>query len=148
MDDTIVKIGTLNIGNMIEIKHNDTNMVYFYENNLIQIKTINCCIVAHSTDKTYMCIAWNGEPSINYDHFNKKLYLFFAKTCRYSVINDFIEYEHFCWVFNALTVRLCNKVINNNQLCIDCNVSAPHANPNMPDNKFKCINCKIIEELL
>jgi hypothetical protein len=96
-----------------------------------------------------MCIGWNnmlllkrvGRPtdgsSNSWTSFPEK----------YFMIKEAKTFQFHTWIEPKTIVKLYNKIIHPNQKCVCCNLPAPHCNPNMPDNKFQCVCCKVLETL-
>jgi hypothetical protein len=58
------------------------------------------------------------------------------------------EYKHYNWLLPYFIVNVKdNIVVSPDQFCIGCNLPSPHIKPNLPDNKFQCISCKVLGEL-
>jgi hypothetical protein len=60
-------------------------------------------------------------------------------------VKDYGHYEYTCIVYTPRELEIVNPILTAGQICIGCQLEAPHQKPNK-DDKFLCVSCKVIEE--
>ena len=67
---------------------------------------------------------------------------------KYEVIGVADKFKYYKWVNRFVMVQEVDSLVEYaNQKCIGCDLPAPHVKANLPDNKFQCVSCKVLEML-
>lgn len=92
-----------------------------------------------------LLIGWTRKN--NYFGWAIEVYSYLMTDKQLEKVPDFNSYAWFHWVVGSETCLVIQKqMISPNQVCIGCNLPAPHVKPNV-DDKFVCAPCKFLREL-
>lgn len=106
-------------------------------------------IVLVEPDYKKFLIAWNGiggyssSVGIGWEKGNHLTVSMIKKSHHTDDIN---EYDWYHWVISDEYVMIDEVIINKDQMCMNCNLPAPHCQPNMND-KFVCVSCMTLTSL-
>ena|SRR5271165_6400108 len=72
---------------------------------------------------------------------------FSLMTREFPLRKEFDHIQYFYWINQLVAVYLEeDEILFSNQICIGCNLPAPHIAPNVGD-KFICTSCKFLQTL-
>jgi hypothetical protein len=100
-------------------------------------------IIAHCGDN--ILLGWKTKPmgmgwSRTHDNFK-----YLQDDCKLR-IGD--EYHWFWYIGYYDSVEVLEEtIINGNQVCMGCNLPAPHKAPNVGADKFICVACEFLSDL-
>jgi len=98
-----------------------------------------------------VCVGFNDDSQINPRCANKvsdHIYEKWDGDSNYIVIPIAKTFKYYYWLSPLTEVWLAaEQIVKTDQICVGCNMPAPHGKANMPDNKFQCLSCKVLEEL-
>jgi hypothetical protein len=100
-----------------------------------------------------MCIGWHsnealGLRGISGNPVKNAADKWKSDTRRYTMASNASDYMFYEWVSRDTLVKLKKEiVVSPNRKCIGCNLPAPHGDPNLPENKFQCLSCKVLKDL-
>lgn len=88
------------------------------------------------------CVAWNSEAL-----YGKHVSGLDYANPSYHITQSYKRYKYFQWVAAETIVSIVPAIISPNQVCIGCNLPAPHTKPNQPEDKFRCDFCTVMSDL-
>jgi len=97
----------------------------------------------------YAVIGWEEKPtnSVGSIGWHRTSPNFTTMVGNVDIREDFDKMNWFYWISKTSMVEVLeDKILNANQVCVGCNLPAPHASPNVGD-KFICIACKFFADL-
>lgn len=149
IDEEKFRIDALPIGTNIMIGVSKSGVVRA-PGSVYATSHINAVVIGYtiSTEDSRIAIGWVNKPKkLSEDSFTEvahDIWVKGVKTGKRVAVSNIMHYKYQVWIPGHTIVVLAKpEILFPNQKCFGCELPAPHAKPNFPENKFACDTCKV-----